>query len=540
MKIVIAGPKGSGKSALGKALGKLTRLPVVETDERVERLYQEQAGQSLTCREIFIKEGEPTFRDLEKKVVEEVKDLDWQVIVTGGALMMDPDNRRALRRDAIVVLLTADMDTLWQRATAKGVPPWLAGPDGREVYEDQAQQRLEVLRPYADILVDVSQVSPETLAQAVMGQIADELAVRNRAGNTYGEIIQLTTFGESHGPAIGAILDGVAPGVAISEEDIQVELDRRRPGQSKVVTQRNEKDRVHILSGIFEGKTTGAPIAMVIYNHDQDSSKYEAIRELFRPGHADFSFYRKYGRRDHRGGGRSSGRETATRVMGGAVALKILRERGVRFVAHAVEIAGIRAECCDYDVIESNPVRCADPEAAKAMETAILEARKQQDSVGGVVQLDILGVPVGLGDPVFGKLDARLSGALMSIGAIKGIEFGLGFELARMRGSAANDGMRHDGFISNNAGGIIGGISIGEPIRLQVVVKPTSSIVKEQQTVNTDLEDATIQVHGRHDPCIVPRAIPVVESMAALVVLDAWAVQERLRPDWQLEPGFKV
>ena len=231
MKIVIAGPKGSGKSALGKALGSLTRLPVVETDERAERLYQEREGQSLTCREIFIKEGEPTFRDLEKKVVEEVKDLDWHFIVTGGSLMMDPDNRRALRRDAIVVLLTANMDTLWQRATAGGVPPWLEGPEGREVYENQVQQRLEVLRPYADILVDTSKRSAGDIAQSVMVQISDELAVRNRAGNTYGEIIQITTFGESHGPAIGAILDGVAPGVAISEEDIQVELDRRRPGQ---------------------------------------------------------------------------------------------------------------------------------------------------------------------------------------------------------------------------------------------------------------------------------------------------------------------
>ncbi|MCF7973843.1 MAG: chorismate synthase [Phycisphaerae bacterium] len=533
MKIVITGPKGSGKSALGRELVNLTHLPIIETDALIETLHQERDGHFLTCREIFVEHGEDYFRNLEREVTQQVSHLDWHFIVTGGSIMVDPDNRRALRTQGLIILVSAQAEVLWHRATANGVPPWLKGPQGRSHYEQQVALRDEVIRPFADILVDTSEKSPEVLADEVMQQITNELSIRSHAANTYGDVIHLTTFGESHGPAIGAILDGVQPGLDINEADIQLELNRRRPGQSDVVTPRSEKDRVHILSGVFEGKTTGAPIAMVIYNQDQDSSKYEGIKELFRPGHADFTFYKKYGIRDHRGGGRSSGRETAGRVMGGAIARKILAARGVTFVAHAVEVAGIKAETCDHAVIEANVVRCADPVAAKAMEAAILAARDDSDSVGGVIQLEIYGVPAGLGDPVFDKLDARLAKALLSLGATKGFEIGKGFALTRLRGSQSNDGMSSQGFISNNAGGITGGISTGEPIIVRMAVKPTSSIVTQQKTIDIDLKDQTIEVHGRHDPCIVPRIIPVVENMAALVILDAWEIQERLRPDWR-------
>jgi chorismate synthase len=534
MKIVIAGPKGSGKSALGRELVDLTHLPIIETDELIEQLHEERDGHFLTCREIFVEHGEVFFRDLEREVTQQVCDLDWHFVVTGGSIMMDPDNRRALRTNGLIVLVSAEADVLWQRATANGIPPWLEGTDGRSQYEQQVVLSDEVIRPFADILVDTSQKSPCELADDVMLQITNEMSIRSHAGNTYGDIIHVTTFGESHGPAIGAVLDGVQPGIIVSEVDIQLELNRRRPGQSDVVTPRSEKDRVHILSGVFEGKTTGAPIAMVIYNQDQDSSKYEGIKALFRPGHADFTFYKKYGIRDHRGGGRSSGRETAGRVMGGAVARKIMEDRGVTFVGHAIEVAGIKAQTCDHTVIESNVVRCADPVVAKAMEAAIIAAKDDLDSVGGVIQLEIIGVPAGLGDPVFDKLDARLAKALLSLGATKGFEIGKGFELARMRGSESNDGMSSEGFLSNNAGGISGGISTGDPIIIRMAVKPTSSIVKQQKTVDTNLKDKAIEVHGRHDPCIVPRIIPVVENMAALVILDAWEIQERLRPDWRL------
>jgi chorismate synthase len=299
-----------------------------------------------------------------------------------------------------------------------------------------------------------------------------------------------------------------------------------------MTTQRKESDRVHILSGVFEGTTTGHPICMVIYNEDQKSGHYDALKDLFRPGHADFTYYRKYGVRDHRGGGRSSARETAARVACGAVAKQILAERGVRVVAHTVAIAGIQAASCDYDVIETNPVRCADPEAAQKMEAAVMQARKDTDSVGGVVLLEVAGLPAGLGDPIYAKLDARLTAAIMTIPATKGVEVGGGFALTRLRGSQANDAMTADGFETNHHGGILGGISTGETIQMRVALKPTSSIAKPQQTRNKAGEAVEVRVKGRHDPCIVPRAVPVIEHMAALTILDAWEMQDRLRPGW--------
>ncbi|MHC4525568.1 MAG: chorismate synthase, partial [Planctomycetota bacterium] len=284
---------------------------------------------------------------------------------------------------------------------------------------------------------------------------------------------------------------------------------------------------------VFEAKTTGAPIAMAIYNADQDSSKYEGIKDLFRPGHADFTYYQKYGIRDHRGGGRSSGRETAGRVMCGAVVRQLLAEKGVRIVAHSVEIAGIPAETCDHSVIESNDVRCADPVAAEKMKAAIIAAKDDNDSVGGIVKLEIHGLPAGLGDPVFAKLDARLTSAIKTIGAIKGIEVGRGFELTKLRGSQSNDNMENGTFTSNNAGGITGGITTGQPVYLRIAVKPTSSIAKPQKTIDLEGKTRDIETHGRHDPCIVPRIIPVIENMTALVLYDCWQVQSRLNPDWK-------
>lgn len=537
MNIVIAGPKGAGKTTIGERLGALTGLPVVETDGLIEQAYAAETGQALSCRAIYKTEGEAAFRARERAAVEEAAALDWHIVVTGGSALLDPDSRRALRADAMLVYITGNPEALWTRATEKGLPPWLAGPDGPEKFAEQVALRDDVLTPYADIKLDVSDGTPDELAQRVADAITIELGVRQRSANTYGDVIRITTFGESHGAAIGAILEGIRPGIPVSEELIQEQLDRRRPGQSKVVTQRKEPDTIHILSGVYEGKSTGAPIALVIYNQDQRSKNYDDLIDVFRPGHADYTFYKKYGHRDHRGGGRSSGRETATRVAAGAIAKHLLEQRGVTIRAHAVEVAGIKATACDYSVIEQNPVRCADPVAAKAMEEAILAARSDRDSVGGIIQIDIDGVPPGLGDPVFGKLDARLTHAIMTIGAIKGVEIGDGFALAAMRGSEANDAMRADGFVTNHAGGITGGISNGARIVVRLVVKPTASIAQSQPTINKRGENVDIEVLGRHDPCIVPRAVPVVENMVALTLLDAWEVQARLRPDWEAEYG---
>jgi chorismate synthase len=296
-----------------------------------------------------------------------------------------------------------------------------------------------------------------------------------------------------------------------------------------MTTSRDEKDQVKILSGVFDGKTTGMPVAMLVENRDADSSKYEALKDVFRPGHADFTFWKKYGIRDYRGGGRSSGRETVSRVAAGAVALSLLRDNDVSVRAWADEIAGVEAENIDYDRIEQNPVRCPDPEAAEDMQQAIKEAREDGDSVGGIVGLRVSGLPAGLGDPVFGKLDARLSGALMSLGAVKGIEFGAGFEASRMRGSEDNDEMTADGFATNPAGGVLGGISTGQDLEVRLAVKPTPSVSSEQQTVDKQGRERNIIIEGRHDPCIVPRVVPAVEAMAALVLLDCWEIQDRLR-----------
>lgn len=345
------------------------------------------------------------------------------------------------------------------------------------------------------------------------------------AANSFGNLLRFTTFGESHGPAIGVILDGLPAGVEIDEAFIQSELDRRKPGQSAVTTPRKEDDKVEILSGVFEGKSTGVPIGMLIRNTNQRSNDYSNIMDKFRPGHADFPYQVKYGNRDYRGGGRSSARETACRVAAGAVAKLYLKTLGIDVVAYTQSVGYIEAETIDLTSIKNNIVRTADPKKAPEMEALIKSIRATGDSIGGTVVGLVRGCPVGLGEPLYQKLDAMISYAIMSIPAIKGIEIGSGFEHARMKASESNDPMRMDGDMVrstyNHHGGILGGLSTGEDIVMRAVIKAPSSITLEQDTVDKNGNDTTIQVHGRHDPCLCPRAVPVVEAMLALVIVDA-------------------
>ena len=342
--------------------------------------------------------------------------------------------------------------------------------------------------------------------------------------SSFGKIFRLTTWGESHGPALGVVIDGVPAGISLTVEEIQFDLDRRRVGQSKVTTPRGEKDAVEILSGVYEDVTTGAPISLITYNKDADSSKYDNLRNVFRPGHADYTYWRKYGHRDHRGGGRSSARETWGRVAAGVIAKKIIASAGIEVFAFAREIGGIACETFDRDVIEQNIVRAADPVAAEKMIAAIMQAKDEKDSLGGIVEVRAIGMPAGLGEPTFDKLDALIGQAMLSVPATKGVEIGRGFDQARMRGSVSNDPFTMDGSRvrvgDNNAGGTLGGISTGEDVIVRVAVKPTSSIEREQDTVTKNLDPEKITVYGRHDPSVVPRAVPVLEAMLALVLAD--------------------
>jgi chorismate synthase len=351
------------------------------------------------------------------------------------------------------------------------------------------------------------------------------------SNNTFGNIFRVTTFGESHGPALGCVIDGMPAGIKISQLEIQRELNRRRPGFTKISTSRREADHVEILSGIFQNKTTGAPIALLIHNTNTKSSDYTKFKNLFRPGHADFTWFKKFGFRDFRGGGRSSGRETAARVAAGAVAQKILSQKKIKVIAFTEEIANIRAEKFNLKIIEKNSVRAPDSSAAKKMEAEILAASKVGDSVGGIIGLQIKGAPAGLGEPVFDKLDALLSHALLSIGAVKAIEFGAGFALARMRGSEANDEfISFDQKRTNHAGGILGGISDGSEIYLRLAVKPTASIALPQKTIDVNGHVQKIKISGRHDPCIVPRLVPVAEAMVRIVLADLILRNKNYRP----------
>ncbi|MBF0333606.1 MAG: chorismate synthase [Alphaproteobacteria bacterium] len=350
------------------------------------------------------------------------------------------------------------------------------------------------------------------------------------AGNGFGQVFRFTTFGESHGPAIGCVIDGVPPRIGLSESDIQPWLDRRRPGQSRFTTQRREGDVVKILSGVFEGRTTGTSIGLLIENTDQRSKDYDEIAERFRPGHADYAYWRKYGVRDHRGGGRSSARETAMRVAAGAVARRVLDSvvggRGVSIRGAMVQMGphGIDRAKWDWDAVLDNPLFCPDPEAAERWAEALDAIRKQGDSIGAVVEVVAEGVPPGLGDPVYDKLDADLAKALMSINAVKGVEIGDGMDVASLTGSQAADEMRMSGgqptFLSNHAGGILGGISTGQPVVVRLAVKPTSSILVPRRTVDIHGNDVEVVTKGRHDPCVGIRAVPVAEAMVAVTLAD--------------------
>ncbi len=343
------------------------------------------------------------------------------------------------------------------------------------------------------------------------------------AGNSFGTLFKLTTFGESHGTAIGGIIDGCPAGVNLDLEKVQEELDKRRPGQSAIVTQRKEPDTVEFLSGIFEGKTTGTPIGFVIQNSNQKSKDYSHIKDTYRPSHADYTYDEKYGVRDYRGGGRSSARETASRVVGGAIAKQIIPE--ISFSTYTASVGEIEISVdhkeLDFNLIESNPVRCPDPASAEKMETLIREIRSQGDTIGGTVQCVIKNVPKGLGEPVFNKLHAELGKAMLSINAVKGFEFGSGFEGTKLKGSQHNDQFNTDGSTTTNlSGGIQGGISNGMDIYFRVAFKPVATLMQKQQTINSKGEEVSMQGKGRHDPCVVPRAVPIVEAMAALVLAD--------------------
>ena len=346
--------------------------------------------------------------------------------------------------------------------------------------------------------------------------------------NTFGSAFRILTFGESHGTAVGVVLDGVKPGLPFDLELIQKELDRRRPGQSDLVTPRSEADRVQVFSGVYEGQTTGHPIALVVFNENQRSGDYSAIKDLFRPGHADFTYQRKYGLRDPRGGGRSSARETLARVAAGAWAKQQIEALGVSIRGFNREVAGIEGVAVDWDYVERNPLRVADPACFEAQKAAVEQARDSHDSVGGVCEVWVEGLPVGLGDPTFAKLDALLTYACMTIQAVKGVEIGNGFASARRRGSENNDPFSPSGPTKNDAGGILGGISSGAPVVVRLAVKPTSSIARPQQTIDQEGQAAEIVVKGRHDPCIAPRVVPVAEAMCALVVYDLWLTQQDL------------
>ena len=349
------------------------------------------------------------------------------------------------------------------------------------------------------------------------------------AGNSFGQIFRITTFGESHGGVVGAVVDGCPPGIKISEDEIQKELDRRKPGQSSITTSRKEEDEIKMMSGVFEGRTTGTPILLLAYNKDIRPEDYQEMKDLFRPGHADFTYTKKYGFRDWHGSGRASARETLARVAAGSIAKKYLKQKsGIEFLSYVEQVGnlktGVDFNQVTMEQIESNIVRCPDKKVAEKMIKLIEQVKAEGDSIGGVIRGIIKNVPVGLGEPVFDKLSADLAKAMVSINAVKGFEIGSGFEGVRMRGSEHNDQfISKDGEIklkTNFAGGTLGGISSGETIYFRVAFKPVSTISKPQETVDIDGKEANLEAAGRHDPCVLPRAVPIVDAMAALVIMD--------------------
>lgn len=366
------------------------------------------------------------------------------------------------------------------------------------------------------------------------------------SGNIFGNAFRVMTFGESHGPYIGLVIDGIKPNLSIDAGLIQAELDRRRPGQSKITTARKETDRVQIISGIFEGKTTGTPICMLIKNEDQRPSDYKELEQILRPGHAGYSFLKKYGVFDYRGGGRASGRETATRVAAGAVARHFLRQEGINVIGYTSQVGTVRINAVDFSMINQNDVKAPDLTAAKRMEEEIERVKQEGDSIGGIVEVVVQNSPAGIGEPVFDKLEADLAKALMSIGAVKGFEIGAGFQSAAQKGSEHNDSFYYDDDAkkvatrTNHSGGVLGGISNGQDLVMRIAVKPPSSIGKKQLTINLKGEEVELQVGGRHDPCICPRIVPVAEAMVALVILDHILMQERLSQEEDVDSKIKM
>ncbi len=360
---------------------------------------------------------------------------------------------------------------------------------------------------------------------------------KRKMRNTFGNIFTLTTFGESHGVGIGGVIDGMPAGIDVDMDFVQQELDRRRPGQSQLTTSRAEADHVEILSGVFEGKTTGVPIGFLVRNENQHSSDYENMRNVFRPSHADFTYTQKYGLRDHRGGGRSSARETIARVVGGAFAKMVLRQLGISVTAYTSQVGNICVEKdysqLDFSLIEQNAVRCPDPVVAERMAQLIIDVKADGDTIGGVITCVVKGCPAGLGEPAFGKLHALLGSAMLGINAVKGFEYGEGFAGVNQRGSEQNDIFFNDnGTIStrsNHSGGIQGGISNGQDIYFRVAFKPVATLLREQPTVDKDGRETTLQAKGRHDPCVLPRAVPVVEAMAAMTILDAYLMNKTVK-----------
>ncbi|MCL6268671.1 chorismate synthase [Sansalvadorimonas sp. 2012CJ34-2] len=340
------------------------------------------------------------------------------------------------------------------------------------------------------------------------------------AGNTIGKLFTVTTFGESHGLALGCIVDGCPPGIELSETDIQADLNRRKPGTSRYTTQRREPDQVKIMSGVFEGKTTGTPIGMIIENTDQKSKDYSNIKDIYRPGHADYTYDHKYGFRDYRGGGRSSARETAMRVAAGAIAKKYLASQGIVVRGYLEQMGDIQIEQFDWDEVQNNPFFCPDSSKVEAMENLINSLRKEGNSIGARISVEATGVMPGLGEPVFDRLDADLAHSLMSINAVKGVEIGAGFESVSQKGTEHRDEITPEGFLSNNAGGILGGISTGQTIKACIVLKPTSSLLVPGQTIDRQGNPAEVVTKGRHDPCVGIRATPIAEAMMAITLMD--------------------
>ncbi len=350
------------------------------------------------------------------------------------------------------------------------------------------------------------------------------------SGDSFGRVFRVTTFGESHGPGLGGVVEGCPAGISLSEDIIQKELDRRKPGQGPTSTKRKESDRVKILSGVFDGRTTGTAIGLYIANEDQRSRDYSQIRDIYRPGHGDMTYDAKYGFRDYRGGGRSSGRETVSRVAAGAIAKVFLQSAGVDVLAYTIELGGIRADFRSRQEVFNNAFACPDPEIVPIWERLVKECKKDGDSLGGVVEVVAYNVPAGLGEPVFDKLDARLAYALMGVGAVKGVEIGRGFEAARLTGSRNNDALARQGFTSNNAGGILAGISTGQPLIARAAIKPIPSIAKTQKTITNKGLETEISIGGRHDISAIPRIVPVLEAMFMLVLADMYLLH-RSRKD---------